>query len=284
MALLTIALLAVREAARRRLLTAAAALTIVLVGLTGWSVSRLVSLHDAWKSPSTVALHASIFVILLAWGFSMVLAVGAAFLAAPAIASEVETGLILAVLPRPIRRSDFVLGKWLGLALLLGAYIALTAALEFATIKAVTGYLPPHPIAAALYLMGEAFVLMTLALFASTRVASMTGGIIAIALFGVAWIAGMVQTIAIAFNNQSIETATAAVGLLLPTDAFWRGAVFSLEPSAVVATANAAGRSAADNTPFGISAPPSTALLLWSFGWTAVVLSAAVLTFNHRDL
>jgi len=284
MALLTIALLTIREAARRRLLLAAAVLTAVLIGLSGWSVWRLVAARAAGLSASDGQLHAAIFVILLAWGFSMVLAIGAAFLAAPAIASEAENGLMLAMLPRPIRRSDVVLGKWLGLAALLSAYTALTATLEFLTIKAVSGYLPPHPARAVLFLIGESLVLMTLALFASTRAAPMTGGVIAVALFGVAWIAGMVQSIALALNNASIQSATTVVGLILPTDAFWRGAVFNLEPAAMLAVANAAGRSGASNTPFGISSPPAPALLIWALGWTVAMLSAAVVSFNRRDL
>jgi len=47
-----------------------------------------------------------------------VLAMGSVFVASPAIAGEIESGLALAILPRPIRRSEVVLGKWLGLGAL----------------------------------------------------------------------------------------------------------------------------------------------------------------------
>ena len=51
--------------------------------------------------------------------FSFVLALGAAFVGAPSIHNDVESGVMLAILPRPVRRSEVVLGKWLGLALLI---------------------------------------------------------------------------------------------------------------------------------------------------------------------
>ena len=53
--------------------------------------------------------------ILIAFMFSFVLAMSAAFLAAPAIASDVETGTVHAMLARPMHRADLVVGRWLGL-------------------------------------------------------------------------------------------------------------------------------------------------------------------------
>ena len=54
--------------------------------------------------------------------FSFVLAMSAAFLAAPAIASDVETGTVHAMLARPLRRAELVVGRWLGLSIVIGAY------------------------------------------------------------------------------------------------------------------------------------------------------------------
>ena len=48
--------------------------------------------------------------ILIAFMFSFVLAMSAAFLAAPAIASDVETGTVHAMLARPLRRAELVVG------------------------------------------------------------------------------------------------------------------------------------------------------------------------------
>ena len=114
MPLLVVARLTLREAARRRLLLAVAVLTVAVIGLTGWGISRIATLHNDNGQPlphSEVMATTAGLVIMLAYMFSFVLAIGAAFLAAPAIAGDVDSGLVLALLPRPLRRSQFVLGK-----------------------------------------------------------------------------------------------------------------------------------------------------------------------------
>ena len=61
--------------------------------------------------------------------FSFVLAMTAAFLGAPAIAADLESGVAQAMLARPIRRADLVVGRWLGLAAVVVAYaVAVRAA------------------------------------------------------------------------------------------------------------------------------------------------------------
>lgn len=282
MPLFAIARLTLRETVRRRLVLAVAILTVLAIGVTGWGFSRLNSLRSGGQPVphAEVMASAAILVILVAYMFSFVLAVGAAFLAAPAVAGDVESGLVLALLPRPIRRSDFVLGKWLGLAVLLVVYSALAAGLELGVVRLVTGYLPPHPVAAVAFLAGQSLVLLTLALLFSTRLAPMTGGIIAIVLFGLAWIAGIAEALGAAFDNQAIINAGAVVGLLVPTDGLWRGAVYNLEPAAMAAI----GSDWARNNPFGVSAAPTMPYLVWAAGWLAVALGLAVLRFARRDL
>ena len=283
MPLLIIARLTLREAARRRLLHAVAILTVLVIGVTGWGISRLTTLHDSSEQPlphSEVMATTAGLVIMLAYMFSFVLAIGAAFLAAPAIAGDVDSGLVLALLPRPLRRSQFVLGKWLGLAALLVVYGGLASGVELAMVKVLTGYLPPHPIQAVAFLAGESLVVLTLALLGSTRLASMTCGIVVLALFGVAWIAGIAESVGVAFHNTAITTAGTVMSLLLPSDGLWRGAVYNLEPAALIALGNAAARA----DPFAVGAPPPTPYLMWAVGWVVVILGFAALSFRRRDL
>ena len=118
MAILTIARLTILEASRRRLLVALVVLTLVVVGLVGFGFSKLPSVggrrplnHDDLNQV------AGILTILTFFMFSFVLSFAAVFVSAPAISSDVESGVILAIVPRPIRRSDIVIGRWLGLCL-----------------------------------------------------------------------------------------------------------------------------------------------------------------------
>jgi ABC-type transport system involved in multi-copper enzyme maturation permease subunit len=283
MPLLIIARLTLHEAGRRRLLHAVAILTVLVISLTAWGISRITTLHDSSGQPlphSEVMATAAGLVIMLAFMFSFVLAIGAAFLAAPAIAGDVDSGLVLALLPRPLRRSQLVLGKWLALAALLVVYGGLAGGVELAMVKALTGYLPPHPVQAVAFLAGESVVVLTLALLGSTRLASMTCGIVVLALFGVTWIAGIAESVGVAFHNTAITTAGTVMSLLLPSDGLWRGAVYNLEPAALVALGNVATRT----DPFAVSGPPPAPYLVWAVAWVAVILGLAALSFRRRDL
>jgi len=281
MPLLTIAGLTLREAVRRRLLLAVFILTVIIIGATGWGFSRIATFTRNGQPISHVEVLSTTaeFVLLIAIMFSFILAVGSAFLAAPSIAADVESGLALALLPRPIRRSDVVLGKWLGMTALLAGYTALVSLLELAVIRVVTGYTPPHPVVAVLFLIGQAVVLLTLAILGSTRLPSITGGIIALVLFGVAWIFGIVTQVGATFHNATITTAGTIVSLVLPTDGLWHGVQYNLQPAAITALANAQGEG-------GIvtGAAPTTPYIVWAVAWVVVMLYLAVRSFSRRDL
>src|SRR5579863_3119407 len=282
MPLLAIASLTLREAARRRLILAVALLSILVVGLTAWGFSRLhvMSVTEGHPTPSEAPAAYALLTVMLAQMFTFVLAVGAAFLAAPSIAGDVESGVALVVLPRPIRRADLVLGKWLGLSTLLALYAVGAGGLELIAIYLTTGYVPPHPLVALGFIALDAIALLTLALAFSTRLASITGGIVALVFFGIALVAQPASSLAELYHNTALQHACTVIGLLVPTGGLWRGAAFALEP---VLIAVASGTAAGAN-PITVPTPPTTAFLVWVACWLVGVLAIAVWSFNRRDV
>jgi ABC-type transport system involved in multi-copper enzyme maturation permease subunit len=278
---LAIARLTILEASRRKLLLALGILTILVIVLSSWGFSRLPTMNNV--TSAEVRLASSQLTILMAFMFSGVLALGSTLVAAPSIASDIESGIALAILPRPIRRSELLMGKWLGLAALVVLYAAASALLEMFGIWLGTQYLPPNPIAALVFVGAEGIVLMTLALFLSTRLAPMTGGIIALVLFFVAWVGGIALAIGQAFGNDTITVIGNLSRILIPTDGLWHGAIFYLEPSEIIAAARVAGRARAGN-PFFAEAPLTIAYDLWVVLWLGIVVALANWSFAKRDL
>jgi ABC-type transport system involved in multi-copper enzyme maturation permease subunit len=278
---LTIARLTILEASRRKLLLALGVLTVVVVVITSWGFSRLPTMNDV--TPAQVRVAASQLTILMAFMFSGVLALGSTLVAAPSIASDIESGIALAILPRPIRRSEVLMGKWLGLAVLVTFYAAASGLLELLGIWLGTDYLPPNPLAAIAFVAAEGIILMTLALLLSTRLAPMTGGVIALVLFFVAWIGGIALAIGNAFDNETIKNIGTGSRLLIPTDGLWHGAIFYLEPPDFIAAARAAGRARAGN-PFFAEAPLPLWYLVAVGAWFLGVLGLANWSFAKRDL
>src|SRR5437588_7588036 len=144
---LAIAKLTIWEASRRRLLLAVVVLTVIIIGTSLWGFNRIWSLENNGQpvTSTQVRLISSQLLILITFMFSFVLALGAVLLASFSLPTEVETGVVLSMLARPLRRSELILGKWLGMAILIVGYAIVAGALEMAVVDFDTGYVPPQP-------------------------------------------------------------------------------------------------------------------------------------------
>jgi ABC-type transport system involved in multi-copper enzyme maturation permease subunit len=280
------AALTMRELVRRRLVAAVALLTVVIVAFTAWGLHRLATavVDGAPIAEPGVRGTAAGIVIMLAFLFSFVVALGAALVGAPAMAESIANGEILAVLARPVRRAEIVLGRWVGTVLALALYIAVAGGLELLVVRMTTGYVPPEPLTALAYLAGVAAVVTTAAIALAARLPALAAGIVSALLFGLAWIGGIVEAIGLALGNARLADAGTIVALIFPTDALWRGALYALQPAvfgAVAANANANGTVV---NPISVTSPPPPALIAWACGWVVVVLAAGVAAFRARDL
>jgi ABC-type transport system involved in multi-copper enzyme maturation permease subunit len=278
-ATLTIAALTIREAVRRRLLLAFVAITVVIVGLSAWGFDRLSHAHGLTSGESNLAIPQAL--ILFMFMFSFVLALSASAIASPSISSEVESGVLMTIVTRPVRRTEVLLGKWVGLATLLAAYAGGVCLLEFAVVRWTSGFLPPNPVLAGVYLFAEGALLLTLALFLSTRVPMIAAGVIGVAVFGAGWLAGVVGTLGTAFNLAALRTVGQVGRLLLPTDGLWHAAIYYLQPPSLIAQHLAEG---GDRDPFFAQGAPSGAYLLWVACWFLIVLTAAIASFERREI
>jgi ABC-type transport system involved in multi-copper enzyme maturation permease subunit len=284
--ILVIARLTVQETSRRRLILALIILTLIVVGVSGWGFQRITTVTNsegATLPPEQVALITSQLLIVVTFMFSGVLALSAAVVAGPLISSEVESGLLLSILARPVRRSEVVIGKWLGLAVLVALYAAGSAFLELAAVDWATGYVPPHPIELILYVGMEGLALLSLGLLLSTRLSGITGGVIALVAWLMGWIGGVVGDIGTGLQNDAVAKVGVITHTLLPTDLLWRGAIYALEPDAFLATMRAAGAAARAN-PFFAADPPPILFLLWVVVWFALMLGLSILSFRTREI
>ncbi|HEY7623793.1 MAG TPA: ABC transporter permease [Candidatus Limnocylindria bacterium] len=275
----------VNEAARRRLLLALVVLTVIVIALTVWGISRIEDLRSSGQ-PLPEAQKKTIvsqLLILVMFMFSWVLSLAAVFVAAPSISGEVESGIALAMLARPISRAEYVIGKWLGLIGLVITYGVGAAVIELLAVQAVSGYQPPHPFEFLGFVIAEGIVILTFALMLSTRLAGVVGGVIAAILFGIAWMGGIVGGVGLAFGNATIMHVGTATKLILPTDGLWRGAVWSLEPSIVIAAQQGLGPAVAAN-PFFAAEPPPLIYVAWAIAWIAAMLALAIWSFRSREI
>ena len=204
----------------------------------------------------------------------------ALFLSVGSISAEIDSGTLRAVLARPLRRAEFILGRWLAYAALLCVYVGLMATLMLMTARQIAGYeAPSAPRAIGLMMLG-AVLLMTISLLGSTRLPTLANGVVVFSLFGLAWLAGVIELIGGSVQNQDMVDLGIALSLLIPSDAIWRAASYFVQTPLVAAAAAGTARA----IPFAASGPPAQALIAWALLYPLAALGAAVYSFSRRDL
>jgi ABC-type transport system involved in multi-copper enzyme maturation permease subunit len=273
---LTFAALTVQEASRRRVLRALAGLTIFLLALSAFGFSRIEAEFGPALTTGEARLVASTVLKPVMFGLSLIAALGTAFLAGPVLAGEFESGMALAILARPVRRSAVLVGKWLGLVAFGSGFVAVAGFAHFVVVWATVGYWPPDPAAGLALLAAQTTVLLTLGLLLSTVISPMASGIVAVGLFGTTWIAGVVGGVGDALGNDSVARVGDMSRMLLPTDGLWRGAMHAFQDPGLLVTLS----DEFHGHPF-LSPSPLTGAYL---AWAALVLALAGLAFQRRDL
>lgn len=278
-AVLTIAALTLQEAVRRRVLRALLVMTVVLLAISAWGFYRL-DVEFGSLTTGEARLAAATVLNLVMFGVSMIAALGTAFLAGPTLAGEIESGIALAVVTRPIRRSAVMVGKWLGLVTFGSGFVAVAGLAQFLIVRFTVGYWPPQPATGLALLAAQTAVLLTLGLLLSTVISPMASGIVAVGLFGATWIAGVVGGVGEDLGNEGVARVGTVSRMLLPTDGLWRGAMNAFQDTSLFAQFGPA----ISGNPFLSQAPLTVTYLGWIVVWVALVLGLAGLAFQRRDL
>jgi Cu-processing system permease protein len=289
---LQIARFTLQEAVSRRLILAGVLISLGYLGLfaLGFHFAYDKSIETTTSVESRLSLGVA-FATLTLFGVYVVNYLAsflALFLSVAAVSGEIDSGTLHAVLARPLRRSEFIIGRWLGYAVMLAVYILAMTGLVLLIARLIAGYEVPAPVPALLLMLLEGVLLLTLSLFGSTLMPTLANGIVVFTLLGLAWLAGIIEfvgrllTVApnAAGGGEAMLNIGTAVSLILPSDALWRGASYYLESPSMLAVLGAAR----GGIPFFSSTPPAAALVVWSVGYVVVILAGAVLAFRRRDL
>jgi Cu-processing system permease protein len=286
-----IARFTLHEAVSRRLILAGVLISLAFIGLyaLGFHFAYDKSLETSTSAEARLGLGVA-FATLTLFGVYVVNYLAsflALFLSVAAVSGEIDSGALHAVLARPLRRSEFIVGRWLGYACMLAVYILAMTGLVVLVAWLIAGYQVPDPMPALLLMLLEGLLLLTLSLFGSTLMPTLANGVVVFTLLGLAWLGGIIEFVGRLLSSapdsgggDAMLNIGTVVSLLLPSDALWRGASFYLESPSMLAALGATR----GGIPFFSVVPPAPALIWWSLGYMVVVLSGAVLAFRARDL
>lgn len=278
---MTIARLTLREAVNRKVLLVGVVISaafLLLFGL-GFNVA-----HSQAANPSDAtdpAVAASILTVFGLYAVQFLAAFMAVLLATGAVAPEVDSGRLHALLARPISRTSWLAQRAGTFAALTVCYIVLMSAAVLAIADGVAGYGPIAPWRGVGLLALEVVVLVALGTALSVRLSAIAAGVVVIALYGAGWIGGIMEILGSALDNTTLERIGVGVSLVIPSDALWRGASYYLQSPAFLVAASV---DADTGNPIAGNIAPSAAFVAWAFAYATGWWLLANRWFRRRDL
>ncbi len=284
MAAFVIARLTFLEAVRRRIVLAAVLLGVAFLMLyaTGFYFAQRDITPVAPNSPGLGMVYrnglVSGFTIMGLYAVNFLAIVMAVLATADTLSGEIGSGTIQALVSKPLRRAEIVLGKWLGLAGLLGLYLLLMAGGIMLIAYLLTRYMVPNAFAGVGLVYLEILLIMTVTLACSSTLSTLATGGVALGLFGLAFLGGWVEQFGALVQSQTAVNLGIVSSLIMPSEAIWHRASFEMTP----ALARTLGMAMAG--PFITTSVPSVLMVAYGLLYLLAGLAFATHQFSHRDL
>jgi Cu-processing system permease protein len=191
------------------------------------------------------------------------------------LSGEIASGTIQAVVTKPVPRWQVLVGKWFGFIGMLTAYIALMVGGVNAVAKVMTGVTARHLVAGSLLIWTESVVLLSVTFALATYFSTLTSGVLAIGLHGLAFLGGWIEQFGAVTQTQGAVMVGVISSVLMPSEALWRRAAFEMQSP----LANALRLS-----PFSTLSVPSQAMVVYAVFYLAIAMTVSICRFSQRDL
>ena len=277
-----LARMTLREAARRRIVLTG--LVLGLVFLTAFNVGfRIVFLNASARAQrlddafTNIITSEGINTLMLAglYAVTFLSAAMGALLGADTLSGEIVSGTIQTIVTKPVRRSDVVLGKWLGFAILLAFYSMLMSGGTVLSVWVQSGFTPHNVLSGLSLIYLESLLIMTVSVTCSSFLSGLATGGVVFGLYGLSFIGGWVEQIGAVIKNDTAVQVGIVTSLIIPSEALWRRAAFEMQsPLSTVLGVS----------PFGTTSVPSLLMIGYSVIYLVLTLMTAVSIFKHRDL
>lgn len=199
----------------------------------------------------------------------------AALLAADTLAGEISSGTIQTIVTKPIKRSEVILGKWLGFASLLMLYLLLMGGGTVLSVFVQAGYIPNHVWIGLGLIYFEAVLVMTISLACSSMLSALATGGIVFGLYGLAFIGGWIEQFGALIQNPTAVKVGIIASLIIPSETLWRRAAFEMQ-TPLTGTLGV--------SPFGAFSVPSPLMIAYTAVYLIVMLIIAIRIFEKRDI
>ena len=276
-ALVTIVQMTLHEASRRRILVATLIGALGFLALYGTGYYFIASRIAEEAGPSVLKQRflLNFFTLAGLYATHFLTIMTAVLLPVDTLSGEIASGVVQTVASKPVRRSTIVLGKWLAYCIVVVGYLCVVAG-GVLLVSRVMGNFTPPGLAIGLPLMAlEAIVLLSVSIAGGAHLSTVTTGVTAFGLYGVAFIGGWAEQIGTYVSNRATQNVGTVASLLMPSEALWQRAAYHMQPSIMRELTL---------TPFSPASVPSSAMVWWAAGYVLVALLIAIRGFNRRAL
>lgn len=277
MATWIIARLTFREASRRKVLWAALILGVAFLVLYGVGVHFIQ--REAVSQSTQQPFQREMYNFLAMAGLYVVnflVVMMTVLTSVDTLAGEIASGTVQAVVTKPLRRSEIVMGKWLGFTAMLALYVILMGGGVAAVMAAITGYVVPGLERGLMLMTLEGLTLLSVCVLGGTTFSTLANGVLAFGLYGLAFVGGWIEQIGSLLHNEAAVNIGIVSSLLMPSEALWRRAAFEMQ--------SPLARDLGAMTPFSSASVPNETMILYAVVYIVIALALALRQFSRRDL
>jgi Cu-processing system permease protein len=274
---LTMAHLTLHEARQRKVLFAMLILGLAFLSLftTGfYFISRNVQTEHG-MSPQGRQLVLSNVVMAGFYAVNFLLVMTAVLTPVDTISGEIGSGVIQTLVTKPVRRSEILLGKWLGYWMILVIYLTLMTGGILLAVRVIGKFTPPDLKIGIPLMLLEGTLLLTLSIAGGTRLSTIANGVMVFGLYGLAFIGGWMEQIGTLLGNSTTRYIGIISSLVVPSESLWQLAAYRMQPPLMRDL---------HLTPFSPVSIPSSNMVVWAAIYTIVVLGVALRQFSQRNL
>lgn len=275
-----IAGLTLRETVHSGVLTGALILLALFIAGYAWLARTSYPRIDtaAGLSVSTRDLLRGLVFLQGLWAAALLSGLLGIVLGAGLVGLPSERPAAVQLLARPVRRGEFVAGRWLGMAVLLVLVSVVSVVAVAAVARVWAGVWPRNLTAGAGVLALSAVTMLTIATAGSAVLSTLANTVALSVLFVAAATAGFIEQVGAALPGPDAELLRAGIisGMLIPSDALYRLAAAEMAPAALLESRFPSLLTSLN--------PPTYWVAAWSAGLVVVAFAAACWLFRSKDL
>ena len=265
-----------REAARRKILWTALLAAVLLLAIFAVALRfQVVEFEGRPMSPFVRYQVESGMLMIGLYTCDLLAVVMTILTSIDTLAGEISSGTIHAIATKPIARWQILAGKFLGFTAMVTAYVAITFWSTVAVAFAVTGVLPEHPFHGMVLIIAECIVVLSMTFLLGTRFSTLTCGVLALGLQGVAFMGGWLEQVSGFSQSTQIVTLGVFSSLIMPSESLWRRAAYEMQTPLA---------GSLSFSPFANVSIPSVTAVVYAGAYFVFILGAAMYSLHRRDL